>query len=103
MFDDSQDIKKVQVSYDHFSHLMDKMVEDLKDKQYVAVHGLPRGGLAIAVHLSHFLQLPLVTSISQFCSEFPNGGKLLVVDDIIDSGRTFERFLEIAGFKGLFF
>ena len=41
-------------------------------------------------------------NVTQFSTEFPNG-KLLVVDDIIDTGRTFERFLEIARLKKIKF
>lgn len=100
---DYNDVQKVQITYDQFGQMMSKMVEDLKGHEYTAVHGLPRGGLSIAVHLSHFLGLPLVMSINHFINEFPEGGKILVVDDIIDTGRTFERFLEIAEIKKIDF
>lgn len=97
-------IEKIQVTYDDFGDMVDELVLRLQDKKYTAVHGLPRGGLSIAVHLSHFLKLPLITSISQYISEFnKNDDRLLVVDDIIDSGRTFERFLEIATLKNIKF
>ncbi len=95
--------KKIQVTYSDFSKMMDEMVSKLQNKKYTAVHGLPRGGLSIAVHLSHFLELALVTNISQYITFNNNIDKLLVVDDIIDSGRTFERFLEIATIKKIKF
>lgn len=99
----NNEIQKVQITYDQFGEMMNQMVNDLKNNGYAAVHGLPRGGLSIAVHLSHFLGLPLVMSINHFINEFPEGGKILVVDDIIDTGRTFERFLEIAEIKSISF
>lgn len=98
------DVKKISVTYDDFGRLMQEMVKILtpiKD-EFVAVHGLPRGGLAIATHISHFLNLPFVLNITQFKNEHPIG-KLLVVDDIVDTGRTFERFLEIAALKHIQF
>lgn len=93
-------VQKVHVNYTTFGNLMNRMVEKILSSQhdFVAVHGLPRGGSSIAVHLSHFLKLPMVINLTHFKNEFPNG-KLLVVDDIIDSGKTFERFLEIAELK----
>ncbi len=95
--------KKVQITYEHFGYLLDKMVEDLKKREiiYDAVHGLPRGGLPIAVHLSHFLNLPLINNITQFTSEFTPDKKLLIVDDIVDSGSTFDRLIEIANIKNI--
>lgn len=97
-------VKKVQISYSEFGQFMDNLVKLLYPikQQFVAIHGLPRGGLSIAVHLSHHLELPLMMNVSQFQNEFPNG-KLLVVDDIIDTGKTFERFLEIAEMRNIHF
>jgi len=45
------------------------------------IYGIPRGGLVLAVVLSHILELPLV-------STFKEGSNTLVVDDISDSGKT---------------
>ena len=97
-------VEKVQITYAQFDKLMKELVKILlpKKHEYSCIHGLPRGGLSIAVHLSHHLQLPLMMNVTQFSKEFPNG-KLLVVDDIIDTGRTFERFLEIARLKNIKF
>ena len=97
-------VEKVQVTYSEFGGLMEQLVKILypiKNK-FSAIHGLPRGGLSIAVHLSHYLELPLMMNVSQFNSEFP-AGKILVVDDIIDTGKTFERFLEIAELRNIQF
>jgi xanthine phosphoribosyltransferase len=43
------------------------------------IYGVPRGGLPLAVALSHTTGLPLVTE--------PEDG-MVCVDDIVDSGRT---------------
>jgi len=50
-------------------------------KQYNSIFGVPRGGLVVAVYLSHRLNLPIVdkTGINEHT---------LIVDDICDSGST---------------
>lgn len=49
------------------------------------VYGVPRGGLCLAVALSHRLELPLVAAPTS---------ATLIVDDVVDSGAT------RAGFSG---
>ena len=48
------------------------------------VYGESRGGLCLAVALSHRLELPLVLEKKDIT------GKAIWVDDILDSGKTFE-------------
>jgi len=50
---------------------------------YAAVFGVPRGGCCLAVRLSDLLRLPLVGR---------PGNRTLVVDEVIDSGKTRDRF-----------
>jgi uncharacterized protein len=47
------------------------------------VYGIPRGGLIIAVALSHYLEVPLILDSLEI------GNGTLVCDDIADSGSTF--------------
>ena len=55
-----------------------------------AIYGLPRGGLPIAVSLSHALNLPLLMSYSD--KKIITDKKILVVDDIADTGETLNNF-----------
>lgn len=48
-------------------------------QRYSGVYGLPRGGLVLAVMISHKLDIPLLMSPSPGC---------LIVDDICDSGES---------------
>jgi hypoxanthine phosphoribosyltransferase len=73
------------------------------------VVGISRGGLIPAVFLSHRLEVPLrVVEWStrytgqQFCPEdlyesITEGKRILLVDDILDSGRTIRELLDIWG------
>ncbi|MEM3426770.1 MAG: hypothetical protein QW212_00720 [Nitrososphaerales archaeon] len=47
------------------------------------IYGIPRGGLVLAVALSHSLKLPLRDSVSS---------ATLVVDDICDTGTTLKPY-----------
>lgn len=58
----------------------------LKGQEFDEIYGVPRGGLVAGVLLSHKLKLPLSL-------EFHKDRKVLVVDDICDSGRTILKFM----------
>jgi len=82
-------------SYDVFVRLLHQRVKNLNP---VGIYGLPRGGLPVAVHLSHHLDVPMFIDLDQY-----KGGTLLVVDDIVDSGGTYNKFIELAFQKGIEF
>ena len=60
-----------------------KLAAMIPKGKYKYVYGIPRGGLIVAVYLSHYCKLELL------CNPFyvgkPNS---LVVDDIADTGKT---------------
>jgi hypoxanthine phosphoribosyltransferase len=55
-----------------------------------AVYGLPRGGLPIAVSLSHQLNLPLLMSYDD--RKVVTDKQILIVDDIADTGKTLNHY-----------
>lgn len=57
-------------------------------EDFIGIYGVPRGGLIPAVILSNLTGLPMITSVEAI------DNKVLVVDDIIDSGRTAEKMIE---------
>lgn len=57
------------------------------------VYGFPRGGLVVAVSLSHLLDVPMTLSPNEITAD------TLVVDDIADTGTTFERLCRRLGFR----
>jgi len=52
------------------------------------IYGLPRGGLIIAVKLSHLLNLKLILNSSQI------DNNTLVVDDIADTGKSLQKLID---------
>ena len=67
---------------------IDSMVNDISDKiiksgkKYESIYGIPRGGLILAVLLSHKLNIPIIFDDNCINST------VLLVDDILDSGNT---------------
>jgi len=57
-----------------------------KKVKFNSVWGPARGGLILAVCLSHALGIPLVKT--------PLGRKTLIADDIADTGRTLKKFAD---------
>ena len=56
------------------------------DLEIENIYGLPRGGLIPAVMLSHQLGIPMAKG--------DIGPNTLIVDDICDSGKTLDKFVE---------
>ena len=53
-------MQKRIVTYQEFGKLLDLLVAKLEAYKFDYVYGPPRGGLPIAVHLSHHLDIELV-------------------------------------------
>ena len=82
------------ISWEQYQEAIDGMVrkyEELyKNSECGAIYGLPRGGLPIAVSLSHRLNLPLL--MNYYDRKVVTDKKILVVDDIADTGNTLKDF-----------
>ena len=70
----------------------DKSVEHIANKcnflEFSGIYGIPRGGLCLAVALSHKLKINLI-------SEPMNNS--LIVDDVYETGNTLNPFKDIEG------
>ena len=71
--------KAVMVSWDDVRSFARQVRDGCIAHKPVGVYGQPRGGLCLAVMLSHALDVPMLASPCRGC---------LVVDDICDSGKT---------------
>ena len=57
--------------------------------EYTGIFGVPRGGVPVAIALSHAIGIPLVESSEADLEYGPGCSKsILVVDDLVDSGAT---------------
>lgn len=74
-------VKKVYYDWDDVNLLLDKIHEQTKGEiDYVT--GVPRGGTILAILYSHRFDVPYMERSS---NHYP---KLLILDDIADSGKT---------------
>ena len=58
-------------------------------KDFKGVFGVPRGGSLLAVMLSHKLDIPYITDFRKV-----DDGDIVVIDDITDTGKTFQFYKE---------
>ena len=71
-----------------FDECIYSISKQCKNKSFVGVYGFPRGGLCLAVALSHSLGLTLLNE--------PKNNSL-IVDDIYDTGYTLESIKHLKG------
>ncbi len=67
------------LNWDQFNSCINSISSACQDKHFTGVYGIPRGGLCLAVALSHSLDVPLLKRIQNGC---------LVVDDVYETGKT---------------
>jgi hypoxanthine phosphoribosyltransferase len=82
---------KIFRSWDMLDSCICRIVGQIKlsGKQYDYVYGIPRGGLVVAVMLSHKLNIPLFLAEGW---ENITDEEILVVDDVADSGKTLSMY-----------
>ena len=79
------------VSWQVVDECVTEIAFHLKDtgKDFVGVFGIPRGGVILAVMLSHKLDIPYITEFWRV-----GDGDIVVIDDIADTGKTFQFYKE---------
>ncbi len=85
--------EKEKYLWTQFDEDSEEIAQWAKGKNFKSVYGIPRGGLVLAVKLSHLLDIPLILVKDDITRD------TLVVDDIIDAGGTIKRFLASHGDK----
>lgn len=80
-------MEKQFITWQEVDECVDFLVQWVQNshKKVTGVYGLPRGGLVLAVMLSHRLHVPLLGAPTQDC---------VIVDDLSDSGQTLWPFRE---------
>ena len=77
-----------KLSWKEFDECVFSISNQCKEKRFEGVYGFPRGGLCLAVALSHSLELPLLNEPRNYC---------LIIDDIYDTGYTLEKTRHLKG------
>ena len=77
-------------SWREFDQSVDYIANQCKEMKLTGIYGVPRGGLCLAVALSHKLNLKLI--------EKPLKNSL-IVDDVYETGITLSNFKNIEGVK----
>ena len=74
------------LTWDEFNSCVESITYSCKGNHFSGVYGFPRGGLCLAVALSHSLNIPFLEKPIP-CS--------LVVDDVYETGRTLSKVHQI--------
>ena len=77
-------------TWSEFDKSVEYIAHNCKNLKLSGIYGVPRGGLCLAVALSHKLKIKLI-------SEPTNNS--LIVDDIYETGITLNTFKDIEGAK----
>jgi uncharacterized protein len=101
-------MQKKIITYMEYGLLLDQLIEKLKPIKFDYVFGIPRGGLPIAVHVSHYTNTTILDH-ELVPWDFYQDKNVLIVDDIIDTGKTiktlkqmFELHMNIVAVASLF-
>lgn len=80
------------IDWNIFGQYIEALIYSVKlsGERFDAIIGIPRGGLIPAVFLSHALKVPMVTNLDTVHS----GQKILIVDEICDTGKTLMKVAE---------
>ena len=78
----------IKLGWIQFEECIISISKKCKNKKFEGVYGFPRGGICLAVALSHSLSIPLL--------EEPKNNSL-IVDDIYDTGHTLEKIRYLEG------
>ena len=76
------------ISWEEFNLCIDNISRLCKDKKFCGVYGFPRGGLCLAVALSHSLNIPLLNKPQK---------NSLVIDDVYETGKTLSQVAVMEG------
>ena len=78
----------IKLSWIDFEVCIYSITKNCTKKKFAGVYGIPRGGLCIAVALSHSLEIPLLNE--------PKNNSL-IVDDIYETGFTLNKTKHLKG------
>ncbi len=75
-------------TWSEFDKSVDHIANKCKFLEFSGIYGIPRGGLCLAVALSHKLKINIISEPRK---------NSLIVDDVYETGITLETFKDIEG------
>ena len=75
-------------TWKEFDKAVEQIAKKCKDLEFSGIYGVPRGGLCLAVALSHKLKINLILEPKK---------NSLIVDDVYETGITLKTFKDIEG------
>ena len=87
-------MNKEYMTWKQFDEACYKLAEKLKSLKFKNIYGIPRGGLIVAVRLSHLLDIPVISDVKDI-SFFT-----ILADDIADTGKTLDFLISEHASKG---
>ena len=75
-------------TWNEFDRSVERLANKCKFKDFSGIYGVPRGGLCLAVALSHKLKIELISEPLK---------NSLIVDDVYETGLTLTTFKDIEG------
>ena len=79
---------KINFTWNEFDKSVEQIANKCMYKEFSGIYGVPRGGLCLAVTLSHKLKLELISEPKK---------NSLIVDDVYETGITLSTFKDIEG------
>jgi hypoxanthine phosphoribosyltransferase len=83
-----------QYTYEMLTTYITKVSKGIVAHGYKVLFGIPRGGVTPAIMLSHATGLPVI--FGQAVPPIGSFTNLLIVDDIYDTGKTIEHYVDEA-------
>lgn len=81
----------MKVAWEQIDQFVRRVADIAKHRSFTGVYGPARGGLPLAVWVSHRAGLPLLAAPAKGC---------LIVDDIADTGETLAKYAGLSGHAG---
>ena len=78
----------IYFSWDEFDQSVEHIAKKCKFLEFSGIYGVPRGGLCLAVALSHKLKINLISEPTKHS---------LIVDDVYETGITLNTFKDVEG------
>ena len=75
-------------TWSEFDNSVEEIANKCRFKEFSGIYGVPRGGLCLAVALSHKLKLDLISEPQK---------NSLIVDDVYETGTTMKTYKNIEG------